>query len=199
MKTKLKLILPLFAVAQIFSASKFPPRTPSQILLASCAKGVEVCKNCNLGVNYNEANVSQIVGAIANSTDMFQASNNINSNVLRNLSQNESDILIIGFIMLLMDSKATGISLNEAIAAAKEFASMPSSPQYFKNFVNNNFALLQSKTQAFDVVETLTNGIDNLDSNLVAKLEAAGNHPKYKTDDNGKMNAVRALLRNNKK
>lgn len=197
MKTKLKLILPLFAVAQIFSVpKKFPPRTPNQILLASCAKGVEVCNNCNLGVNCNESNVSNIVASLANSADMFQASDNINSNILRNLSPNESEIAIMGFIMLLTD-KTTGISLDEAIRAAEEFAKMSSSPQYFKDFVNNHFVILKTTNDPYEIVEILKNAMKQLDSKLVAKLEAAGNNPKYKNDD--PLSPVRALLRNNKK
>lgn len=198
MKTKLKLILPLFAVAQIFSApKKFPPRTPNQILLASCAKGVEVCKNCNFDVNCNESNVSTIVASLANSADMFQGSDNINNpNILRQLSPNESEIAIMGFIMLLAD-KTTGISLNEAIRAAEEFAKMSSSPQYFKDFVNNHFVILKTTNDPYKIVEILKNAMKQLDSKLVAKLEAAGNNPKYQNDD--PLSPVRALLRNNKK
>lgn len=198
LSTRLKLILPLFTVAQLISAPKaLPKRSAEQILFVACAKGVEACGKCNLGVDCNGQNIAAIANALK-SNDQFEDAQKLDKSILANLSESEKEVAIIGFVTLLM-VKGTGIALKSAVDAAELFVQMPNSPKYFQEFVNTVKAVkdMEKANQAGDILNKLVDAKDILPNTLKNHLEVIEQSYGF-SDANAKLNAILALVRNNK-
>ena len=191
--TKVKLILPMLVLAQTASAAELPRRSPNDILLVACSKGVETCKNCTLQMTID----SKIIDLHKVINCDFNNAKNISPEVLATLTPAEKEIAIIGFVTLLMLPQ-TGISLKGAVDAAVNFASMPNSPEYFNKFVDIAKRLRNAGPRdANKVLDTLKAAENCLPASLIENLKAI--ELKYGfADHNDKLRAIKSLLRNNK-
>ena len=188
---KLKLILPLLTIAHVSDAAKtFPRRSTDEVLLVACAKGVEAHSGAN-----NGDNVTAVAKVLGSSATPFEDSRSIDPSILDNLTAEEVEVVIIGFVTLLMLPN-TGIALKSAIDAAEKLASNPNSPDYFHKFVNT-VKDLKSAERADAVFSKLTAAKSCLPQSLVKQLEVIEAKYGFKSDSD-KLKAITAMLRNNK-
>ena len=125
----------------------------------------------------------------------FEDVKDLDVKVLEELTQDEKEIAIMGFVTLLMLPK-TGIALKGAVDAAEMFVKMPGTPEYFQNFFNS-VKDIRNADRANEIFSKLETAKNSLPENLIKNLETIEKEYKFENDKD-KISAIKALLRNNK-
>lgn len=195
--TKLQLILPLITAAHVLPAASLPKRTPEHILLVATAKGAEACRKITKEDNKKctGETICKLSEAVKSQETQFEDVKNLDIKILEGLTSEEKEIAIMGFVTLLMLPK-TGVSLKGAVDAAGLFVKMPNTPEYFKSFFET-VKVIRNAERANEIFSKLESARSTLPKELITKLEAIEKIYGFE-DDNKKLSAIKALLRNNK-